>query len=620
LRKLVVSLLLLAAAYAHDAFAARDGEAVYKQQCAICHDGANQRAPRREALKSFEPELVLKALIDGPMAAVGRGLNDAEMHAVAIYLTGKQFTGGGMPDQAYCADRTVSLARAKDQPSWNGWGNGSANTRFQSAAGAGLTVADVPKLKLKWAFAVPGVIRVYGQPTVVGGTAFIGTASDKVYALDAKTGCLHWGFEADAGVRTAISIEQVGGKWLAFFGDLRGQVYAIEAETGKPVWKERVEDHPLAYITAAPTFHDGRLYVGVASREETVAGGDYACCNFRGSVVALDAATGKRIWKSYTIPDAPKPWADDGSGHRMLMGPAGGSVWGAPTVDPVAHAIYVGTGNDYTGPEPQTTDALMAFDMADGHVRWVHQMNRDDIGFMPCSTPTEPMKCTHGPDYDFGSSPILMNLPSGGRIVMAGQKSGVVHGVDPDHGGKTVWDTRIGEGGYEGGIEFGMATDGKVLYAPLSDFHFKIAISGEAGARATIMGVPTLLDPKKGGGVFALDPATGKRLWYAPPGDCHDDPHCSPAMTAPPTVIPGVVFQGSIDGHLRAYSTADGKVLWDVDTNRAYQPVDGVEGHGGSIDGPGPVVVDGVLYTNSGYGYVGEATGNVLLAYTVDGK
>ncbi len=621
MKTILIGLALLAAAYTPEPTRRVTARAVYNQQCAACHNGANERAPRREALKAFEPELVLKALIDGPMAAQGRALNDAEMHQVAIFLTGKPFTGGGIPQQAYCADRTVSLDKAKDQPSWNGWGNDNANTRSQSAAMAGLKAADVPKLKLKWAFAVPGVIRVYGQPTVIGGTAFFGTASDKVFAVDAKTGCLRWAFEADAGVRTAVSVVQVGGKWMAFFGDLRGQIYAVDPANGTVIWKEKVEDHPLAYITAAPTFHDGRLYVGVASREETALSPDYACCTFRGSVVALDAATGKRIWKTFTIPDEPKPTVDDGTGrNKMIIGPAGGSVWGAPTVDPKARAIYVGTGNDYTGPEPKTTDAMMAFDMDDGHVRWVHQMDRDDVGFMPCATPNEPMKCPHGPDYDFGSSLILATLPDGKRIVMAGQKSGIIHGVDPDHDGKTVWETRIGKGGYEGGIEFGMATDGKLLYAPLSDFQFKVAMSGEAGARATIMGVPTLLDPNSGGGVFALDLTTGKIVWHAPPSDCHGDTSCSPAQTAAPSVIPGVVFSGSIDGHMRGYSTADGKVVWDFDTKKPYQTVNGVPGNGGSIDGPGPVIVDGILYTNSGYGYVGEATGNVLLAFSVDGK
>jgi len=617
-KKLLIGLALLAAFQGRAAFAAPDGEAVYNQQCAACHNGGNVRAPRREAFKSFEPELVVKALIDGPMAAVGRGLNNAEMEAVAAFLTGKKFTGGAMPAKAFCADRTVDLTKTASLPSWNGWGNDSGNARYQPTPG--LTAADVPKLKLKWAFAVPGVIRVYGQPTIMAGTAFFGTASDKVFALDAKTGCIKWQFDAEGGVRTAISIGQVAGKWFAFFGDLRGQVYGIDATTGKPVWKMKADPHPMTYITAAPNLFDGRLYVGVASREETGGGPGYACCTFRGSVLALDAATGKQIWKTFTIPDEARPTIDSGMGAGLkIWGPSGGSVWGAPTVDPVKRAIYVGTGNDYTAPEPKTTDALMAFDMADGHVRWVQQMTREDVVYMPCSTPQEPLKCPHGPDYDFGSSPILSNLPGGGRILMAGQKSGIVHGVDPDNDGKILWQTRIAQGGNEGGIEFGMATDGRLLYAPVSDFKFKVAMAGEAG-RASIIGIPMLMDPNSGGGLFALDPATGKIVWHAPPSDCHGDPHCSPAQTAPPTAIPGVVFAGSIDGHMRAYASEDGRKLWDVDTQKTYDTVNGVPGKGGSIDGPGPVVADGVLYTNSGYGYIGEAPGNVLLAYSVDGK
>ncbi len=617
MKTVLVGLALLAAGFAHDAFAARDGESVYNQQCAMCHNGANERAPRREALKSFEPELVLKALIDGPMAAQGRALNDAEMHAVAIFLTGKKFTSGAMPKQAFCADRQAP-AKATNAQFWNGWGGDATNQRFQPAALAGLGAVDVQKLKLKWAFAIPGVIRAYGQPTIVGGTAFFGTAADKVYALDAKTGCIRWVFDADAGVRSAISVGRLGDHMAAYFGDQRGQIYAIDTRTGRQIWKIKADDHPFAYITGAVTLNDGRAYVGVASREETAGGADYACCNFRGSVVALEAATGKQVWKSYTIPDAAKPNGET-KGGQPIWGPAGGSVWSAPTIDPVKRAVYVGTGNDYTGPEPKTTDAIMAFDMDDGHVRWVQQMTRDDIGFPPCDSP-DMFKCPHGPDYDFGSSPILITLPSGQRILSAGQKSGVVHGLDPDQDGKILWQTRIGQGGNEGGIEFGIGSDGQKIYAPLSDFRFKIAMNGEAGARATIIGLPATLDPNVGGGLFALDPATGKQIWHAPPPDCHGDTSCSPAQSAAPTAIPGVVFSGSVDGHMRAYSTADGRVLWDVDTQKNYKSVDGVPGHGGSIDGPGPVIVDGILYTNSGYGYVGEATGNMLLAFSVDGK
>jgi polyvinyl alcohol dehydrogenase (cytochrome) len=617
----LAGLLLLAALDAAPATAAGpDGAAVYKSNCAGCHEGGAARAPRREALQAFQPEGVVKALIDGPMSPQGRALNAAEIDAVAVYLTGKPFNAAALPDQAWCADRVASLDGAAAAPSWNGWGNGTANARFQPAAAAGLKAEDVPRLKLKWAFGIPGVIRAYGQPTVVGGTAFIGTAADKVYALDARQGCVRWAFNAEAGVRSTIVVGQAGGRWLAFFGDLRGQFYAVDARTGAAVWKVRLDAHPMAYVTGGATLADGRLYVGVASREETAVTPTYPCCTFRGSVSALDAATGRVIWKSFTIPDPPRPTVDDGSGSgRMLQGPSGAGVWSAPTVDPVARAVYVGTGNAYTGPEPATSDAVMAFDLDDGHVRWVQQMTRNDLVYVPCKTPETPWKCDLGPDHDFGSSPVLATLPGGGRVLMAGQKSAVIHGLDPDKGGRILWQTKVGQGGNEGGIEFGMATDGKLLYAPLSDFKFMMAMKGEAG-RASIVGVPMKLDPDTGGGLFALDPATGKVVWHAPPGDCKGRTDCSPAQTAAASAIPGVVFSGSIDGHLRAYAAADGKVIWDVDTLRPWETVNGVPGQGGSIDGPGPVIVDGIVYTNSGYGYIGEAQGNVLLAFSVDGK
>ena len=621
----VIRILLLAALLPSAAFAREapviDGEAIYQARCSGCHEGQAERAPRRDALAQFDPETVLKALVSGPMTGQARALTQAEMRAVAVFLTGTEFAANPMPEKAWCAQRSVSFGPEKAAPAWHGWGNGSANQRFQPSAAAKLAAADVPKLKLKWAFAIPGVIRAYAQPTIVAGTAFLGTAADEVYALDAKTGCIRWRFGADAGVRSAIQVAEVGGQWRAFFGDLRGQFYALDAKSGELVWKVPVEAHRMAYITAGAALFEGRLYVGTASREETALDAEHACCTFRGSVSALDAATGKILWKRHTI-DEPRPRVDDGTGRGfMLWGPAGGSVWSTPTIDPVRRSLYVATGNAYSGPEPATTNALIAMSLADGEIRWVQQMSSNDVGTIPCQTPGQKQACKSGaPDHDFGSSPILMTLPGGQRVLVAGQKSGVVHGVDPDQGGKILWQTRIGKGGYEGGVEFGMASDGNRIYAPLSDFRFTGAAKTEPGAQPSIFGMKMKVDPAEGGGLFALDPATGKILWNAPPANCQGRDGCSPAQTAAASAIPGIVLSGAIDGHLRAYAAADGRVVWDFDTIRDYESVNGLPGKGGAIDGPGPVVVDGMVYTNSGYGYVGEVAGNVLLAFSVDGK
>jgi polyvinyl alcohol dehydrogenase (cytochrome) len=217
---------------------------------------------------------------------------------------------------------------------------------------------------------------------------------------------------------------------------------------------------------------------------------------------------------------------------------------------------------------------------------------------------------SNGPDFDFASPPILVTLPNGKRALLAGQKSGVVHAVDPDQQGEVLWSTRIGQGGTMGGVQWGSAVDQNNIYAALSDI-----------GRITLpFASSTDADPKRGGGMYALRISTGERVWYTPPPGCGDRPRCSPAQSAAVTVIPGVAFSGSVDGHLRAYSTADGKILWDFDTERTYATVNGVDARGGSLDGPGPVIVGGLLLVNSGYSTAGGQPGNVLLAFSVDGK
>jgi polyvinyl alcohol dehydrogenase (cytochrome) len=95
---------------------------------------------------------------------------------------------------------------------------------------------------------------------------------------------------------------------------------------------------------------------------------------------------------------------------------------------------------------------------------------------------------------------------------------------------------------------------------------------------------------------------------------------CSPAQSAAVSAFPGIAFSGSVDGHMRAYSTTDGKVVWDYDTEHPYETVNGVEARGGSLDGPGPAIGGGLVLFNSGYHTAGGAPGNVLLAFSVDGK
>jgi polyvinyl alcohol dehydrogenase (cytochrome) len=580
---------------------AQDGAGVYQKHCGQCHDKGVGRAPQLLTLSLLTPEAVLASLTNGKMAEQGKAVSPAEARAVAAFVTGRSFGGDLQTQPGLCAGAMPVFEKPFGGPYWNGWGVDAANRRFQPAAMAGLAADQVPLLKLKWAFAFPGAGRAFAQPTITAGRLFAGSDSGRVYALDAATGCIYWMFKADASVRTAISIGPAGNRWAAYFGDQRAQAYAVDAASGALLWKVKVDEHPAAMITGSPALFEGRVYVPDSSYEEVTGGAPkYECCKFRGGLSALDAATGNVIWKSYTIAEAAQPVRKNKQGVQ-LWGPSGAGIWSSPTVDGKKRAIYVTTGDAYSDPPARTSDAFLAFDVDTGKLLWSRQMTENDAFNLGCPTGDNCPEAK-GPDFDFGCSPNLVNLPNGKRALVAGQKSGMVHAVDPDQQGEVLWSTRVGKGGALGGVQWGNAADDEKVYVAVSDHSF--------GSQS-----------KAGGGMFALQLATGERVWYTPPpAGCGDRPTCSPAQSAAVTVIPGVVFSGALDGHLRAYSTADGRIMWDVDTAIEYQTVNSVKGKGGSIDGPGPVVVGGTLYVNSGYGLFGEMPGNVLLAFSVGGK
>jgi polyvinyl alcohol dehydrogenase (cytochrome) len=607
-------LLLVSAAFA------QDGTTLFRERCAACHDSGASRAPRTEALRQLSPDAVYNALTVGKMAALGSTLSAPEIRAIAASLTGKPFGGAALPKSAYCTDAAPPLRNPLSGGYWNGWGIDLENHRSQPGDRAGLSAADVPRLKLKWAFAFPGATRAFSQPTVAGGRVFVGSASRKVYSLNASSGCVYWAFDADFPVRAAISIGTLGDGWTAWFGDQHGNAYAVDAGSGKLLWKARLDEHPFAQITGSPVLYGGRLYVPMSSWEEiNGAPSTYQCCTFRGSLSALDAATGKVLWKTYTIADAAKPTKKSKAGTQ-LWGPSGAGVWSAPTIDTKKHAIYIVTGDSYSDPPVRTTDAFLGLDLDTGRILWSRQLTTGDAFNLGCAMP-DSANCpdTPGPDFDFGQSAILVALANGKRALIAGQKSGVVHALDPDQQGEVLWSARIGKGGMLGGSQWGSAADAQNVYAAISDFGFKMVPAPTAHSTNTDAG-PVEVDSAAGGGLFALRLSDGKRVWSAPPPVCGEKPGCSPAQSAAVTLIPGVAFSGSLDGHLRGYATQDGKVLWDTDTGRAFETVNGIPGNGGSIDGPGPVVAGGIVYVNSGYSLAGQRPGNVLLAYSVDGK
>src|SRR6202140_208020 len=499
---------------------------------------------------------------------------------------------------------------------WNGWGLSLDNTRYQPEPA--IRASDVAKLAVKWAYGYPSGME-FGQPTVVDERVFVTSSAGRIYSLDAKTGCTYWTYDAAAGSRTAVMIGEfartrvaalprklkrtlahldvIKAPSAAFFGDDTGTVYALDAQKGTLLWKTQVDTHPLARIVGAPTLYGDHLYVAVSSTEDGAAASpSYSCCTFRGSVVALDIAGGRTLWKSYPVLEEPQPTRKNNAGIQEF-GPAGAAISSAPTIDAKRNVVYVATAGSPTGMEQSLTDAVVAFDLAGGKLRWVKQLLRSDAG-------------TAG--AGFLASPILRTLATGNQVLLAGQKSGVVYGLDPDHGGDILWQTKIGDtaagtlgswgpaaasaagAGAPGGVAWGSAADHHNLY---------VAISGLLAQPANASGSLT-----------ALDMTTGVARWHtaAPEPACSwGERNCSHAQAQAVTVMPGSAFSGSIDGHLRAYSTIDGKILWDFDTAKDFQTKNGIKASGGPLDHGGATIVNGTVYVNSG---------NTLLAFSVNGK
>ena len=586
------------------------GETIYRERCASCHELADPRIPPRQALQKMPAARILKTLDFGAMMSIAYPLRRTEREAVAGYL--------GVPDRdaapqatAFCADRSVKLdSRTNSQ--WNSWSPTTANTRFQSADAAGLPPDQLSRLKLKWAFGFDVDISAFAQPTILGGYLFVGSAGGVIHALSVENGCTKWLFQAEGPVRSAILAVPLGQRHALLFGDQNGWFYALEAETGRLLWKKKIEDHEAARLTAAPVAFNGNVFVPAASWEETRAlNPEYPCCTFRGSVTALRIRDGSLVWKTYMIPEKSKQTGKNRVGTSMF-GPSGAGIWSAPTIDAKRGRLYVTTGDNYSSPSTATSDAVVALGLANGRIAWSKQVLAADAYNSSCGTDGVSCPEEKGPDYDFGSSALMVKLSNGRDLLVAGQKSGVVYALDPDRKGEIVWQARVGKGGVNGGVQWGMASDGQNVYAAVSDVVRRRRTPTPSDPIAVD------LDPQQGGGLTALHLDDGKQVWHASPVSCGSRARCSPAQSAAVTALPGIVFSGSWDGHLRAFSAEDGKVVWDFDSVREYQTVNGVKANGGSMDGPGVVVVNGMLFVNSGYARNGGMPGNVLLVFGLE--
>ena len=578
------------------------GWSTVQTQCAGRHGVVTPigTAPTAAAIRAMLPARI-NAALQGKTHH-DRTLSDIQARRVAEFMGGRPLASPdageakAMPNQCKTNPAMTDPAAS---PGWNGWSHDLANTRFQPAAPARLAAADVPRLKLKWAFGFPHGETNNAQPTVVSGRVFAASDNGYLYSLDAQTGCVYWSYQQGSIVRNSPTIGAVSGngnaRWAVFIGDGHAYVHAVDAQTGRRLWRVRVDDHAVARITAGLKYHDGRVYVPVSGSEEFSAGNiEYPCCTSRGAIAALDANTGKQIWKTYNV-DEPKPWKKNPNGVQ-LYGPSAGGIWAAPTIDPVRGALYAGTGDAVTPPESLLTDAVVAMDLKTGKVLWSWRSVEYDLFMGGCAGATRSEACppVMGPDFDIGNSPILVTLAGGKRAVLVGLKNADIAALDPDDNGKLLFRVNplgakpgtTGRGGRGAIVWGGAASEGRVYYG-----------TGAAG-------------------LAAIDAATGANAWlFTAPGVRGG----RAGLGAAPTAIPGVVFEGAGDGQLFAVSAADGRQLWQFNTAQDFETVNRVPARGGAIATSGAVVVDGMVYVSSGYAITaGASAGNVLLAFSVE--
>lgn len=581
------------------------GAALYAEHCAACHEGGVSRSPTLNFLELLTPQSVYASMTEGIMQPQSAHLSDGQRTHIAEYITRARLDavieGAHAPA---CTGDAARFDRSSPVPKV-GWGHDTR--RFVDADAAGFSAGDVSNLELKWAFAYPNSLRARSQPAIAMGAVFTGSQDGTVYAFDLESGCERWSFQASAEVRTGIVLQDAladDDAPRAFFGDILARLYAVNALTGELLWSIRADDHPDATITGTPTLAGDRLLVPVSSLEVVSAARlDYECCSFQGKVVAVAPATGAVIWSHSSIPTPPAEVAVTSAGTRVLA-PSGAPVWNSPAVDYRRNLVYFGTGENYSSPADGNSDAIIAIDLDTGERAWRRQTTPRDAWNVACMMADNP-NCPEedGPDVDYGASMVLVESERG-SVLAAGSKNGVVYGLDPDNGGALLWSTRVGRGSSQGGVHFGMAAGDGLLYVPVNDMN-----DTRAGEDLD----PDLARP----GMHAVDPASGELMWrHVQENLCGEDrPFCDPGISAAATAMPGVVIAGHLDGHIRAYAAADGTVLWNFDTTRPVDTVNGLVARGGGMSGGGPAVGEGHLVVNSGYGLYFHEQGNALLVF-----
>ncbi|WP_336514906.1 PQQ-binding-like beta-propeller repeat protein [Pollutibacter soli] len=575
------------------------GKKIYNNACTSCHkDTLQVLAPGLSILSQMSPKSIVAALESGKMRAQGSALSAEEKKAVAEWITGVKLKTYELPKEMFTSfslPATVNNIRS-------GWGNNIEGTGFTGTSQAGITEENIGSLKLKWAIPFPEATIMRTRPAIVDNWLIVGSQYGDVAAIDRNTGKIGWIFSTGAAIRGAITVTKKGTAITAYFANFTTTVYAVDVRTGKQLWSVRTGVDAMSSVTGSVTLYNDILYVPLSSTEVgSAVRGDYACCISSGGLAAVQVSTGKLMWQHRVVPPA------QATGKRKngvtTYGPSGAPVWCSPTIDKKRNLVYIGTGQNYSAPASTGSDAIQALDLKTGKLKWSFQATQNDMYNVACPF-FENCPDKKSPDFDFGMAPIVMKRSKGKDILVVGQKAGIVWGIDPDNG-KPVWQTRVGKGGKLGGLHWGMATDGKLIYAANADNAVALELSDTS--------------LKASPGIYALKPDDGSIVWKtATP--CANPKVCMAFNSAAPAVIPGIVFAGSTDGKMRAYQSSTGEIIWEYDSNKSYGEINGFKARGGSIDGPPPVIDNGMLFFNSGYGMFGQAPGNMLLAFEVEKK
>ena len=581
------------------------GKPLYIEHCAGCHEAQVYKAPHTTWLELMSPQLLYRSITQGIMQSQAAHLSDGDKQHIVEYITQMRLGDPDAGPEVAGCDAAASIFTSLDESQLTGWGHDTR--RYVSSEAAGIDRSQIGDLELKWSFGFPASTRARSQPPIGMGAVFVGSQDGTVYAFDLETGCVRWTYAARAEVRTGITLGKRGpdGAATAYFGDIIANLYAVDATTGELVWQTSPDEHHSATLTGTPAYAAGKLYVPVSSLEVvTAANPEYACCTFRGHVMAVDAADGSVIWDSYAIPDPPASVGTTSVGTAM-QGPSGAPVWTSPTSDVDKTLLIFGTGENYSSPADTNSDAVIAVALDTGERLWSRQTFPGDAWNVACMMADNP-KCAEedGPDYDQASSPLLVDVGEGKTVVVAGQKDGRVFALDWETGQNKLWEVKLGRGSIQGGVHFGMAADGTTVYVPINDMND--TRNGE------------WLDPELARpGVSAVDAVTGEVLWsHVQENVCGEGrPFCDPGVSAAITATDGAVIAGHLDGIIRIYDRDSGEIIWSYNTTTPVTGTNGVIARGGGMSGSGPALGAGHMVINSGYGLYNHEAGNALLVF-----